>query len=304
MSQPGARTHSLSSILDVMRVTPSGDPLAAVIAVDHTAEAVDVECDVLVVGGGLGGVAAAWAAARHGRSVCLLEETDWLGGQATSQGVSALDEHEHIERFGGTRTYYRLREAIRDQYRRLIPEADRHEPLNPGSCWVTRLAFEPSAALRALDELLAPEIESGRLRVFMRTRAVETVVDRGRVVSLKAVNLDDGSAVRFRLRLRAGRHRAWRPPAADRRRVHGRGGERPRDGRAARPAWGAEGPLRPELHLHLHDGAPSPGRRQHHPGAGPVRPLPRRAALQPPHPRPRRRDIRGGVGMAGVRPLR
>ena len=197
MSQPGAHTYRVGSVLDVMRVTPSGDPLAAVVGIDRTIRPADVECDVLVVGGGLGGVAAAWAAARHGRSVCLLEETDWLGGQATSQGVSALDEHEHIERFGGTRTYYRLREAIRDQYRRLIPEADRHEPLNPGSCWVTRLAFEPPAALRALDALLAPEIESGRLRVFMRTRAVETVVDRGRVVSLKAVNLDDGSAVRF-----------------------------------------------------------------------------------------------------------
>ena len=91
-------------MLDVMRDPATGDPLSALVAVDDSAPARQVECDVLVVGGGLGGVAAAWAAARRGRRVCLLEETDWIGGQATSQGVSSLDEHEHIEAFGGTTT--------------------------------------------------------------------------------------------------------------------------------------------------------------------------------------------------------
>ena len=197
MSQTESRTYRVETLLDVMSVPASGDPLAAVVAVDHTAPVRDVECDVLVVGGGLGGVAAAWAAARRGRTVCLLEETDWLGGQMTSQGVSALDEHDHIERFGGTRTYYELRETIRDHYRGMIPKDERSEPLNPGTCWVTRLAFEPSVALRALDRLLAPEVDAGRLQVFLRTKAAETVVQGDRVVSVKAVNLDDGSAVRF-----------------------------------------------------------------------------------------------------------
>ena len=66
----------------------------------------EIECDVLVVGGGMGGVAAALAAARRGCRTCLLEETDWLGGQLSAQGVSALDEHEHIEAVGGTASYY------------------------------------------------------------------------------------------------------------------------------------------------------------------------------------------------------
>ena len=121
MSQLSRRTYRADTLLDVMRVPAAGDPSRAVVAVDHGAPVNSVECDVLVVGGGLGGVAAAWAAARRGRSVCLLEETDWLGGQITSQGVSALDEHDYIEAFGGTRTYYQLRETIRDHYRRLIP---------------------------------------------------------------------------------------------------------------------------------------------------------------------------------------
>src|SRR5262249_43657323 len=77
----------------------------------------EIECEVLVVGGGMGGVAAALAAARAGRSVLLTEETDWLGGQMTAQGVSALDEHRFIESFGGTASYATLRRTIREIYR-------------------------------------------------------------------------------------------------------------------------------------------------------------------------------------------
>ena len=184
-------------MLDVMRVPVTGDPLSALVAVDESAPAQQVECDVLVVGGGLGGVAAAWAAARRGRKVCLLEETDWIGGQATSQGVSALDEHEHIEAFGGTRSYYQVREAVRDYYRGLLVEPQAAGPLNPGSCWVTRLAFEPLVGLRALETLLAPQVDAGLIQVFLRTKAVSASVEGDRVVSLTAVNLDDGSTTRF-----------------------------------------------------------------------------------------------------------
>ncbi len=49
--------------------------------------------DVVVVGASFGGVAAALAAAADPNvNVALLEATDWIGGQATSQGVSRWDE--------------------------------------------------------------------------------------------------------------------------------------------------------------------------------------------------------------------
>ena len=147
----------------------------------------------------MGGVAGAWAAARRGHRVCLLEETDWLGGQMTAQGISALDEHRHIECFGGTRSYYAMREAIRDHYRKQAI-ADATEPLNPGSCWVTALAFEPRVGLSVLEGLLAPEIEAGRLRVFLRTKACAAEVDGDRVVGVRAVDLDAGHVRHFRFR--------------------------------------------------------------------------------------------------------
>ncbi|MEM6521412.1 MAG: FAD-dependent oxidoreductase, partial [Cyanobacteria bacterium P01_C01_bin.70] len=50
------------------------------------------ECEVVVVGGTLGGVAAAAHAMQTGAQTCLIELTPWLGGQISSQGVSAIDE--------------------------------------------------------------------------------------------------------------------------------------------------------------------------------------------------------------------
>lgn len=129
------------------------------------------ECDVAVIGGGLGGVAAALRACRAGQRVCLTEATAWLGGQVTSQGVSALDEHEHIETFGGTASYYELREGIRDSYRHrfALSEASLRAPhFNPGDGWVSRLCFEPNAGLIVILGLLLPEVEAGRLQILYR----------------------------------------------------------------------------------------------------------------------------------------
>ncbi|MDX2098670.1 MAG: FAD-dependent oxidoreductase [Leptolyngbyaceae cyanobacterium bins.59] len=50
--------------------------------------------DVLVVGGGVGGTAAAIQAARRGAKTILVSEFPWLGGMLTSAGVSAPDGNE------------------------------------------------------------------------------------------------------------------------------------------------------------------------------------------------------------------
>lgn len=50
--------------------------------------------DILVVGGGTGGTAAAIQAARRGVKTILVSEGPWLGGMLTSAGVSAPDGNE------------------------------------------------------------------------------------------------------------------------------------------------------------------------------------------------------------------
>src|SRR5258708_40350844 len=94
----------------------------------------ELQCDVAIVGGGVGGCAAALGALRNGMRVILTEETDWLGGQLTSQAVPP-DEHPWIEMFGCTASYRRYRQAVRQYYRRNYPPTARArsiENLNPG----------------------------------------------------------------------------------------------------------------------------------------------------------------------------
>ena len=145
-------------------------------------------CDVAVVGGSLGGVAAALAACEAGRTVVLSEATDWIGGQVTSQGVTPLDEHEHIERFGGTARYAAFRERVRAHYRAAYGAPERMPdgaPLNPGNGWVSRLCFEPRVALAVLEGMLAPHREAGRLTVLLGHEPVAAEMDGDAVRSVR-----------------------------------------------------------------------------------------------------------------------
>ena len=140
-------------------------------------------CDILVVGGGLGGVAAALAATARGHDVVLSEPTDWIGGQLTSQAVPP-DEHRWIERCGCTASYRRLRDGIRAHYRALFPLTERARllpELNPGACTVSRLGHEPRVALAVLHAMLAPALAAERLHVLLRHAPARADVDGDRV---------------------------------------------------------------------------------------------------------------------------
>ncbi|TDQ46368.1 FAD-dependent oxidoreductase [Actinorugispora endophytica] len=146
----------------------------------------DRATEILVVGGGLGGVAAALAAAGAGNRVVLTEETDWIGGQLTAQAVPP-DENPWIERFGSTAAYRRLREGIRDYYRHHYPlraEALDLAELNPGAGRVSKLCHEPRVALAVLESLIAPHRASGRLTVLLEHRPVAAETSGDEVVSV------------------------------------------------------------------------------------------------------------------------
>jgi len=146
--------------------------------------------EVLIIGASLGGVAAALAAVRMGRTVILTEETAWIGGQAITQGIP-LDEHPWAEDYGRTRSYADFRAGVRAYYRRhypLIPAAQADPNLNPGAGWVSKLCFEPRVGLAVLYEMLAPHLGTGRLRLFLRHRPVAVAADGDR---LRRVTLHD-----------------------------------------------------------------------------------------------------------------
>lgn len=152
--------------------------------------------DVLVAGGGVGGVAAALAVARSGRTVVLIEETPWIGGQLTTQAVPP-DEHGWIERFGCTRSYRSFRDRVRQYYRDhypLTPSARANPLLNPGNGWVSPLCHEPRVALAVLHAMLAPHVAAGRVEILLEHRVVGVRrLDRDRVEGVEVRRRADGA---------------------------------------------------------------------------------------------------------------
>jgi len=167
----------------------SGLILAPALARSH-----ELKCDVAVIGAGVGGCAAALAAARNGMRVILTEETDWIGGQLTSQAVPP-DEHAWIEAFGCTRAYREYRERVRDYYRRNYPlteQARRRPDLNPGNGRVSRLTHEPRVSLAVLEGMLAPFISGGEITLLLRHKPAAADLAGDSIRSVTVRDLEAG----------------------------------------------------------------------------------------------------------------
>jgi len=190
--------------------TPSAQPSVRRVVLDveklRTVEAdrlpVDVPtCDVLIVGGGLGGVAAALALAGQNVSVILVEPTRLLGGQLTSQGVATPDENRFVEqeKGTGTRAYRELRAQVRAYYAAL-PTIKPGRAQNVGQPWVSRISAEPLVWEAAIRERLAPFVARGTLKRVLLRHALAHVAHypgNGRVSFADVVNLDTGRVTRI-----------------------------------------------------------------------------------------------------------
>ncbi len=164
---------------------------------------IEMKTDILIAGGGLGGVAAALAALKLGRTVILTEETDWIGGQLTAQGVPP-DESPWIDAFqtGATASYRMMREHIRAYYRRYYPllEEHRNNPhLNPGLGSVSPICHEPKVALAVLQGMLAPYLVSSQLRLLLNhtPERADCTGDRVDALTLKDLTSGDSKTIQF-----------------------------------------------------------------------------------------------------------
>jgi hypothetical protein len=149
-----------------------------------------LNADLVIAGGGVGGCAAALAALRNNLSVIMTEETDWIGGQLTQQGVPP-DEHPWIETHGATALYRSFRKGVRDYYKTAYPltkSARAEKYLNPGDGVVSELCHEPKVSLAVLHALLAPYLSSGRLTLLIEHKIVSADITGSKVQALKAVS--------------------------------------------------------------------------------------------------------------------
>jgi hypothetical protein len=153
------------------------------------------EYDIVIVGGSLGGVAAALRAGSFGRSVCLLESSDWLGGQFSAQGVTRPDENRFIETVGSTAGYRAFRHNVRAFYRnnyRLSQSGSSQPLLDPGGPY-PGFSAEP----RVVHNLLLQQLQAiPNVHVRLQTTVTDMLVSGDRVQSV-SVKGPDGSSNDF-----------------------------------------------------------------------------------------------------------
>ncbi|MCA1639059.1 MAG: FAD-dependent oxidoreductase [Acidobacteria bacterium] len=159
----------------------------------------ELKTDILIIGGGVGGCAAALAAASSFQ-VILTEESDWIGGQLTSQATPP-DEHGWIEGFGCTKSYRKFRNEVRQYYknnRPLTKKAKANPFLNPGNGWVSPLCAEPIVYLRVLEAGLAEYVQKGNLTILTEHFPVSADTNGDKVKSVTLRNLQSGDDVTIR----------------------------------------------------------------------------------------------------------
>jgi hypothetical protein len=177
-----------------------GNPSHLIINIDKSSilkKSLELSGDVVICGGGLGGCAAALAALRNNLKVILTEETDWIGGQISQQGVPP-DEHQWIETHGATKLYRDFRNSVREFYKSNYPltaSARTNNYLNPGDGSVSRLCHEPRVALAVLNNMLASYISTGKLTLLTEYRITEADLSGHRIRAVKATNHHLGNAI-------------------------------------------------------------------------------------------------------------
>jgi len=177
---------------------PEAPPAGAQTTVREPAHDLPVSfsCDVLVVGGGIAGVAAAVAAARNGAATCLIEREQGLGGLAT---------------LGNVVVYLPLCDGLGNQVIAGLGEEllklSVHDGFNPvPPCWLPggdpeqrrktryRVTFNPASYILDLEELVV----RSRVRLLYDTRFCDVLRDGDRIVAVLVENKSGRSAIRVR----------------------------------------------------------------------------------------------------------
>ena len=144
-------------------------------------------CDVIIAGGTTAALAAALAAAGEGAVTCLLEPTEWTGGQLTASGVPAIDEAWHQIKNANGAVVLDVSALARSPANMTPNFAAMLTPTgNPGGCWVSRYCFEPKPFL--LDRIFPAEARvKANLTIYRNTVVRSITGSAGLVKRLVAV---------------------------------------------------------------------------------------------------------------------
>lgn len=140
--------------------------------------------DVLVVGGGTGGIAAGIQSARSGAKTAIVEEFSWLGGMLSAAGVSATDGNDNLP----SGIWEEFRQAIWKHY-------GGRQAVSTG--WVSNTCFEPHVADSIFKSMAAKE---RNLQLFYNHRFLHVLKKENKVLGAEFVN-DAGKRLRIYARV-------------------------------------------------------------------------------------------------------
>ncbi|MBN1290647.1 MAG: FAD-dependent oxidoreductase [Candidatus Latescibacteria bacterium] len=150
--------------------------------------------DFVILGGSMGGIAAAISICSSGRTAILVEETDRIAGCFSYQDTSYISDNSFIDSSGSSISYQMFRSKIKKWY------ADRSQ--KPPEFYSeyfhyfddfgsNNICFETEAALDVINEMLEENIKKGKLTVLKRLKVAKAVSFYNRISSLIAVDLDN-----------------------------------------------------------------------------------------------------------------
>ena len=141
-----------------------------------------ISCDVLVIGGGAAGVAAAVAAGRAGARVVLLERYGFLGGLATTAQVGTICGLYLRDRTGAEATP--VSGGFAQEFASRLQRATDTKPVRvmDNGLWV--LPYPPPAFARAADAVVS---ESGNITVVLHATVAEARAEDSRLNEIRAL---------------------------------------------------------------------------------------------------------------------
>lgn len=145
-----------------------------------------VACDLLVVGGGESGVAAAIQAARLGvKRIVLANDTNWLGGQFTSEAIGAVDEwtkyRDGRAPFPRSGLFLEIMTLIEDDMQR------KYGDRRPGNCFCAWTTCEPRDTELLFRKLIGPYLKAngGPIELLENIEPVRVDVEKNAIVGVE-----------------------------------------------------------------------------------------------------------------------
>ncbi|MCE5250575.1 FAD-dependent oxidoreductase [bacterium] len=186
--------------IPVLRVVDTENNKLIILSGDKTKLHKFYDADFVILGGGLGGIAAALSICYSGRTAILVEETDRIAGCFAYQDTGYFADNGFIETSGSSRTYQKFRSTIKEWYAEKSqspPDLFRDTYPLLGEFRTNGLCFETEAALDAIDRMLQERIDHGNLTIIKRHKVAKVIRFKDRITSLVAVDLDSLTVTQF-----------------------------------------------------------------------------------------------------------